>query len=1022
MVCMQCFHCQREIAEGARFCGYCGTAVSEQYCNHCGLKNPADFAFCGGCGKAFSQPSLSKEKNLDSKSNFRDDMEAERRQLTVMFCDLIGSTALSEQLDPEDLRDVILSYQQVCAQSVKTYDGYIAKYLGDGILIYFGYPVAHEDDALRSIYTGLEILSGIEKLNRDLEVTHGLQIGVRMGIHTGLVIAGEMGSGDTIEELAIVGKTPNIAARLEGEAPKNSIAVSPATYRITKDAIECCSLGKRHLKGIAEPMEVFQVISVKENDVILLQDEAYQSHFVGREQELRLLSQCWQSACQGRRQVVFIGGEGGIGKSRLLQHFCKSIKSEDVFQLSFSCNAYMQNSAFYPIKMFLLYWLNIAKNDEVSVKQSKLESSLKAMDVEHLDTEALFLLNVFLEFIDDNPSRKLKLTPQKVRERTMDLLVEIIIMMSEEKPVLICCEDIQWMDPSSLLFMKQLEERSYSNRMMFMLSRRPPYGDVFMINEYTTHCILSGLDSQETATLVKSMDHKNQLSPSQIERLVLKTDGVPLFIEEMVNLMIEGGVSSTDSLIPERLRDVLTSRLDKLGSAKDIVQLAAAIGMEFGYELLQAVSQLPEERLSKGLVGITKAGLMSRSGLSSNLTYIFRHGLVQEVAYLSLLKKTRKRIHKRVAEVLVEGGLRGSESMPEIIAKHYALAGEVSQAKKYWLQAGNQAARKFALVEASHFFEEGLKLFPSTDTDEKNALIELSFLVGLANCQMPLFGFSSKEVEHTIERTKELSERVQFSSAKLFPVYYGLWVFALTRGKLKEAVKHAQQFLILAEQEKGSSGLLMAHRCLGVALFYVGKIQDAATHLKYALDLYDEKEHRVLAFSYGQDPASPIWSFYALSQYLLGHQGESLQLMSRAREMAHESGHPTAEIYTESASAWLSQLQGNVKSCRMHAENAVRLATEQSYHLWTGWNTCFLGWVIAEEGDIEKGLLTITQGMGMSHKMGAKLFDPYWMLLYARILLCSGKQDEAKAMFIKARLAAEENSEYWIDNKLYTIA
>jgi len=1019
---MQCSHCQREVAEGARFCGYCGTAVThEQCCEYCGLKNPTDFAFCSGCGKVFAQTSWSKEKNLDSKTNFKGDMEAERRQLTVMFCDLIGSTALSEQLDPEDLRDVILSYQQVCAQSVKKYDGYIAKYLGDGILIYFGYPIAHEDDALRSVYTGLKILLDMERLNRDLEVTRGLQIGVRMGIHTGLVVAGEMGSGDTIEELAIVGKTPNIAARLEGEAPKNSIAVSPATYRITKDAIEFCSLGKRSLKGIAEPMEVFQVTSVKEDDVISLQDEAYRAHFVGREQELSLLSQCWQSACQGRRQVVFIGGEGGIGKSRLLQHFCKTIKSEDVIQLSFSCNAYMQNSAFYPIKMFLLYWLNIAKNDEVAVKKSKLENSLKAMNVERLDTDALFLLSIFLEFINDNPSQKLKLTPQKVRERTMDLLVAIIIMMSEEKPVLICCEDTQWMDPSSLSFMKQLEERSYSNRMMFMLSSRPPYGDVFMINEYTTHCILSGLDFQETTTLVKSMDHKNQLPPSQIERLVLKTDGVPLFIEEMVSLMIGGDVSSADSLIPERLRDVLTSRLDKLGSAKDIVQLAAAIGMEFGYELLQAVSHLSEERLSQDLMGIMKAGLMSRSGLSSTLTYVFRHGLVQEVAYLSLLKKTRKRIHKRVAEVLVEGKIRDSESVPEIIAKHYALGGEVAQAREYWLQAGNQAARKFALVEASRFFEEGLKLFPSTVTDEKDALIELSFLVGLANCQMPLFGFSSKEVENTIERTKELSERVKFASAKLFPVYYGLWVFALTRGKLKEAVKHAQRFLILAEQEKGSSGLLMAHRCLGIALFYVGEIKDAATHLKYALDLYDEKEHRVLAFSYGQDPASPIWSFYALSQCLLGHKDESLQLISRARKMAHESGHPTAEIYAETASAWLSQLQGDARSCRIHAENSVRLATEQSYHLWTGWNTCFLGWAIAEEGDIEKGLLTIEKGMDMSRKMGAKLFNPYWILLYARILLSSGKQDEAKAMFIKARTAAEENSEYWIDDKLYTI-
>jgi len=336
----QCTKCSSEIIKGMKFCGLCGTKVSsEKKCLECGMKNPLAFAFCGGCGNPFFKSKPPTEEPVEAK--VIPEAEAERRQLTVMFCDLVGSTALSEQLDPEDLRDIILSYQQVCAHAVQMYDGYIAKYLGDGVLVYFGYPVAHEDDAQRSIYAGLEMLEGIEHLNCRLKSTQGLEIGVRIGIHTGIVIAGEMGSGETIEELAIVGKTPNIAARLEGQAPRNTVVVSPVTYRIAKDDVEFVSLGKRELKGIAEPMEVFEVASIREDDGNDL-DGRFLSNFIGRHTELQLLHRLWESSCSGVRQTVVIGGEGGIGKSRLLQYFCTSLESNSFRSLSFSCSPFFK--------------------------------------------------------------------------------------------------------------------------------------------------------------------------------------------------------------------------------------------------------------------------------------------------------------------------------------------------------------------------------------------------------------------------------------------------------------------------------------------------------------------------------------------------------------------------------------------------------------------------------------------------------------------------------------------------------
>lgn len=680
--------------------------------------------------------------------------DAERRQLTVMFCDLQGSTALSQQLDPEELRDVIRGYQEVCAGAVARFEGHIAKYLGDGLLVYFGYPQAHEDDPQRAVRAGLAILQDMGPLNARLKSDKDLELTVRIGIHTGLVVAGEMGGGDTLEELAIVGETPNIAARIEGAAEPDGIAISDVTASLVQGFFLCESMGPHDLKGISEPVELFRVL--EESGAQTRFDVAVSTHLtplVGREQEVGLLLDRWEQVEEGLGQVVLVSGEAGIGKSRLLQGLIDGLAGRPhVFQ-QHRCSPYHQNSALFPVIESYERWLGFQREDSQEERIQAIETALEERSL--LTPEALSLWAGMLSVPLDESHPPLDLSPQRQRQKTMELMTQLKVATANEQPVLAVFEDLHWADPTTLEFLGLLVEQVATSKVMAILTFRPEFTPPWGSRSHVTQINLNRLPQRLATDLIALVTGGKELPEEVIDQIASKSDEVPLFVEELTQMVIESGLLRemdgryeltgplTDLAIPSTLQDSLTARLDRLGEVKEVVQLASVLGREFIYQLIQAVSQQDDAPLSDHLRQLVAGEFLYQQGVLPEASYIFKHALIQDAAYNSLLISRRQQYHQLVAQVYEESFPETVESQPELLAHHYTEAGLNQQAVPYWQQAGQIAVRRSANVEAVNHFTKGLELLEALpDTQERDSQ-EAELQTFLGQCLIQVRGFGS---------------------------------------------------------------------------------------------------------------------------------------------------------------------------------------------------------------------------------------------------------------------------------------
>jgi len=680
--------------------------------------------------------------------------DAERRQLTVMFCDLQGSTALSQQLDPEELRDVIRGYQEVCAGAVGRFEGHIAKYLGDGLLVYFGYPQAHEDDPQRAVRAGLAILQDMGPLNARLKSDKDLELTVRIGIHTGLVVAGEMGGGDTLEELAIVGETPNIAARIEGAAEPDGIAISDVTASLVQGFFLCESMGPHDLKGISEPVELFRVL--EESGAQTRFDVAVSTHLtplVGREQEVGLLLDRWEQVEEGLGQVVLVSGEAGIGKSRLLQGLIDGLAGRPhVFQ-QHRCSPYHQNSALFPVIESYERWLGFQREDSQEERIQAIETALEERSL--LTPEALSLWAGMLSVPLDESHPPLDLSPQRQRQKTMELMTQLKVATANEQPVLAVFEDLHWADPTTLEFLGLLVEQVATSKVMAILTFRPEFTPPWGSRSHVTQINLNRLPQRLATDLIARVTGGKELPEEVIDQIASKSDEVPLFVEELTQMVIESGLLRemdgryeltgplTDLAIPSTLQDSLTARLDRLGEVKEVVQLASVLGREFIYQLIQAVSQQDDAPLSDHLRQLVAGEFLYQQGVLPEASYIFKHALIQDAAYNSLLISRRQQYHQLVAQVYEESFPETVESQPELLAHHYTEAGLNQQAVPYWQQAGQIAVRRSANVEAVNHFTKGLELLEALpDTQERDSQ-EAELQTFLGQCLIQVRGFGS---------------------------------------------------------------------------------------------------------------------------------------------------------------------------------------------------------------------------------------------------------------------------------------
>jgi TOMM system kinase/cyclase fusion protein len=1027
---MHCPKCQHENREGARFCEACGSRL-ELLCPACGHQLRLGAAFCDQCGTALTvQPPVpqtpdSRPQTLDPRLT-----SAERRQLTVMFCDLVGSTALSQQLDPEELREVVRAYQETCAAIIARFEGHLAKYLGDGLLVYFGYPVAHEDDAQRAVRAGLGILAELPHLNARLQPTleaHSrAPLQIRIGIHTGLVVAGEMGGGDTREPLAIVGETPNIAARLQELAAPNSVALSAATYRLIQGHFECQALGPQSLKGISLPLEVYRALGESGTRSRLeVAATTGLTPLVGREQEVGLLLERWEQAKEGMGQVVLVSGEAGIGKSRLLQALHERTAGESLTWLECRCSPYHQNSAFYPVIELLQRMFEFKREDSFEEKLRKLE--VGALREAPLQPDAIPLFASLLSFPLPARYPSLTLTPQRQKQKTQEAILAWLLAMAARQPLRFVVEDLHWADPSTLELLGSLIDQAPTARILVLLSFRPDFRPPWALRSHLTQLTLNRLGRRQVEAMIESVARGKALSAEVRQQVVTKTDGVPLFVEELTKMVLESGLhvgathaSPSLSAIPTTLHDSLMARLDRLGTAKEVAQLGAILGREFSYELLRAVSPFEEANLQSSLVVLVQAELFYQRGLPPQATYIFKHALIQEAAYQSLLKSTRQQYHQQIALVLEERFPDTKEHQPELLAHHYTEAGLTARAIPYWQQAGQRATQRSANAEAISHLTTALELLKTLPDTPERAQQELTLQITLGSPLQAAKGYGAPEVGTVYTRARELCRRVG-ETPQLVRVLPGLWKFYLVRAEHQTVRELGEQFLTLAQSAQDPVLLLEAHRALGNTAFWLGEVASAQAHLEQSIALYDPQQHRALAFLYGDDPGVNCLSYAACALWSLGYPEQALKRSQEALTLAQELSHPFSLAFALSWATMLHQYRREWQATQERAEAAITLSTDQGIPYFLAQATILRGWTLAEQGQGEEGIAQIRQGMDAWRATGAELRRPYYLALLAETYGKVGQAEEGLTALAEALTVADKTGEWFSKAELYRL-
>ena len=646
--------------------------------------------------------------------------EAERRQLTVLFCDLVDSTRLAQQLDPEDLRQVVLAYQATCVEVLQRFDGHIAQYLGDGLLVYFGYPQAHEDDAQRAVRTGLGILEAMQTLNTRLEHDQGLRLAVRLGIHTGPAVVGTMGSGGRHEQLAL-GETPNLAARLQSLAAPNTVVISDTTYRLVQGYFTYDDLGMQGLKGIETPLRVYRMVAESPAQSRLEVAAATGlTPLVGREHEVGLLLERWAQSQDGLGQVVLLSGEAGIGKSRLVHVLTKHVVDAGGPHLTLRCSPYHTNSAFYPVIEHLQRFLQWQRHETPAARLATLEEAIRPAGLSPVEVVPLLAALLSLPVPERYPP--LTLSPQRQKHKTQEALVAWLLADVARQPVLAVWEDLHWADPSTLELLALLLDQVPTARLLLVLTCRPEFRPPWTPRSYVTPLTLTRLTRQQIEEMVLRLTGGKPVPAEVLAQIVAKTDGIPLFVEELLKTILEAGFMREDAgryvltgllpplAIPATLQDALMARLDRLAVVKDVAQLGAVLGREFSYELLRAVTPLDEATLQQALAQLVEAELLYQRGLPPQAIYVFKHALIQDAAYQSLLKSTRQQFHQRIAQALEARFPETAATQPELLAHHYTEAGLAVLAISYWQQAGQRASARSAHMEAVAHCTKGLEV------------------------------------------------------------------------------------------------------------------------------------------------------------------------------------------------------------------------------------------------------------------------------------------------------------------------
>jgi class 3 adenylate cyclase/predicted ATPase len=925
--------------------------------------------------------------------------DAERRQLTVLFCDLVDSTVLARQLDPEELREVVRAYQATCAEVIARFEGHIAQYLGDGLLVYFGYPLAHEDDVQRAVRAGLGIVEAMGQLNPRLMQERGVQLAVRVGIHTGLVVVGEIGSGGRAEQLAL-GDTPNVAARMQGLATPDSVVMSEATARLVQGYFTTESLGPQSLRGVATPVPVYRVLGDSGvGSRLEVAAATGLTPLVGRASEVTLLLEHWARSTEGLGQVVLLSGEAGIGKSRLVEALSARVEHTHCPRITFRCSPYHTNSALYPVLEHIQHLLHFRPDDTPQERLARLEQALppSCLALE----ETVPLLAAWLSLPPPEAYPPLYLTPQQQRQKTQAALVAWLLAEAERLPVLVVGEDLHWADPSTLEWLDLFLEQIPTARVLTLLTCRPEFHPPWPPRSYLTQLTLSRLSRPQVEEMVRLVAGGKPLPVEVVQHIVGQTDGVPLYAEEMTKLVLEAGLVEERAdryalsgplpagLIPTTLRDALMARLDRLTTAKAVAQLGATLGRTFPYALLRVVSTLDEATLQRELGRLVEAELLYQRGHPSQATYLFKHALIQEAAYQSLLNSTRQQYHARTAQVLVEQFAETVEAQPELLAHHYTEAGLMAQAVPYWQQAGQRALERSATLEAVAHLTHGLEVLDTLPDTPERAQQELGLLIALGPALMNTKGQAAPEVGHAYARAHELCQQVG-ELPQRFQVLWGLRYMHQVRGQSQRAYEVGQELLSVAQQLHDPVLFVEAHRAQGNVAFWRGEFGVAQVHVQHALAQYDPQQMRDHVVRYGQNPGVFCRLFGAVTLWLLGYPDQARQWSEAALTHAQELGHAFILQQALCFAALLHLLRREAAMAQERAEAQRMLCAEEGFAMYQAWGTIEWGAALVAQGAWAEGLAQMRQGLATYQAIG-KL---PWLLFLGLLAEACGRAEQ----------------------------
>ena len=950
---------------------------------------------------------------------------AERRQVTIIFCDLVGSTELAGRLDPEELGAVMRVYQQCCVRVVDRWDGHLAEFLGDGAVIYFGWPKAHEDDAERAVHAALELTEAAGRLS----AVDGSSLTARAGIATGMVVVGEIKSAGVTQRDGAVGETPNLAARLQTIARPGEVTIAAQTHRLIGDRFDVDPLGAHALKGMASPVEVWRV-----NRAI-----AHRSRFearvgrralplVGRQPELATLTEHWNACRSGTGQAVLIGGEPGIGKSRLLQAFVECTRDGASHDIELQCSPFHVSTPLLPFIDWLKESTGISREAEPDMAVRRIDAYVVGLGFDPAKTVPLLAALLSVPLGSAHPP--LDFSPRLQRDRTIQLLIDIVEQQAAARPVVIVVEDLHWADPTTVELLRRLMVRIRALPVCLVMTARTELSSTF---DAVQRIELRRLPPETTVAMVANLTDQKSLPPVVVDAILGSADGVPLFVEELTRALVDSGRlrdvgdryelagTSLDLSVPATLHDLLVARLDSLPAGREVAQVASALGRSFSAKLLRGVAPALGRQVSRDLAQLVAAGILETEGdAGDDTTYAFRHALVREAAYHSQLKARRREVHQRAAGVLEQEYPSLVEHEPELLAHHHAEGGQPLAAAAYLLKAGRRALQACATHEATTHLARGLSLLEALPRSAERDRTELRLQATLGTSLMQAKGWAAEEVASAYTAAANLSQAAE-TTAEAIWILWGLWVYYQVRGRIDDALEASARIQALADRERDVDAKLVADMIALQVLLYAGRFGESRARCESFAKRYDAERHRPLTDLYSTDLELVCEVHYSIDLWIQGEAEEAAGVARRAEALAAKVNHPYSVAWCSIWGSLVDVLLGHIDQADARCQRGMRVAHEQHYAYVAALGEMMAGWIDGLRGDPERGADRISAGLAAFSSTGSEIVVPFFRTVQAELLLERGRSSEALELLEEAMRRIEQWGERWQEAEVYRV-